>query len=187
MCGYEKQSRSMNKKLCEETRVFARRIQHRANENYSIFYEWIGHISNVRRWYLLIFQAHLFMLFASSASHLFYFMKNLLKQENFCVEEKNWVCGSQETNFIIPCMFIFILYYFNFYFIKYNEKTTQFIFTLPWTCLLFAPFYFYSIMHWCESERVRIKCRRMRINEKKSALEVFQWTGKLRVWMKNQK
>lgn len=67
-----------------------------------------------------------------------------------------------------------------FYFIKYNEKTAQFIFALLWTCLLFAPFSFYSIMHRCESERGRIKCRRMRINEKKICTGSFSMNRKIK-------
>lgn len=145
----------MNKKLCEETRVFARRIQHRANENYSIFYEWIGHILNVRRWYLLIFQAHLLMLFASS--HLFYFMKNLLKQEKFCIKAKNWECGSQETNFIIPCMFTFTLYYFNFLFykIQWKNHTIHFHITLDLPAVSFSLlFHHASMWKWERTNKV---------------------------------
>jgi hypothetical protein len=52
-------------------------------------------------------------------------------------------------------------------------------------CLLLSPF-----IPSCIDVKVRedeSSAGGWELTKKKSALEVFQWTGKLRVWMKNQK
>lgn len=136
--GYKKQSRGMNKKLCEETRVFARSIYVAYSQWKLLNILWMN--LDIYRMFIVDICEYFSLICSCFVCFLLYRVHFHIKIIHKARKFSCW--GSQETNYIIPLVLFYYISEYIFFSLWNTMKTTQFIFTLLWTCLIFVSVFF---------------------------------------------